>query len=416
MPSYIPPPAPIAAPATPDYMGAATKQGQQNLQAGQQTTQISNPNIINPYGSQTVTYDASGVPTVNQSLSTAGQSQLNAANTLGAAGIDRISQMTAPDLTSYQFSGVDPFSMGNAPEIRQIDTSKLQKVGPLTTEGLFDLSPINTQNLYQRTTMPTAAGQSAVAEAMRQREAPRFERARSSAENDLLVRGFNPGTQGYDARMDELSRAENDFNLGLTALSGQEQSRLFNLEGALRGEGLGEQLAQTGSEQAVRGQLFGERGSIANFEKSLRDQGLNEQQVAAQVAQATRAQALSEAIAKAQAQETARAREVQEAITGRQLPIQEYAMIQDALQPAMPQFQQFTGANVDAAPVFDATTQQGLFDLSRYGTQADEALARYGIEAEQVMARNQRKANESASKRQGWIDLASSIAGFAGGK
>lgn len=416
MPSYIPPPAPIAAPVTPDYQGAATKQGQQNLQAGQQTTQISNPNIVNPYGSQTVTYDANGVPTVNQSLSAAGQSQLNAANTLGASGIDRIAQMTAPDLGSYQFSGVDPFSMGNAPEIGQIDTSKLQKVGPLTTEGLFDLSPIDTQNLYQRTTMPTVAGQSTVAEAMRQREAPRFERARSSAENDLLVRGFNPGTQGYDARMDELSRAENDFNLGLTALSGQEQSRLFNLEGALRGEGLGEQLAQTGSEQAVRGQLFGERGNIANFEKSLRDQGLNEQQVAAQVAQATRAQALSEALARSQVQEKARSREVSEAITGRQLPIQEYAAIQSALQPTMPQFQQYTGANVDAAPVFDATTQQGLFDLSKYGTQVDENLARYGIDAEQVMARNQRKANESASKRQGWIDLAGSLAGFAGGR
>jgi len=397
MPTYIPPP------ATPNYQGAAQQQGAANLQAGQQTTQISNPNIVNPYGSQTVTYGPDGQPTVNQSLSGAGQDRLNAANSLGADGISRIAEMTSPSLTSYNFSGVDKFDMSGAPQIRGIDTGALPEVSALNTEGLFDLSPINTGNLYQRQTMPTVEGQSAVAEALRQREAPRLERTRSAAENDLLVRGFNPGTQGYDARMDDVSRAENDFNLGLTALSGQEQSRLFNMEGALRGEGLGEQLAQTGSEQSVRGQLFGERSSISNFEKSLRDQGLNEQQVRAQVDQMARQQALSEQMAKLSSQETARGREVSEAITGRTLPIQEYAAIQQAVNPTMPQFQQFTGANVNAAPVFDATTQQGLFDLSKYG-----------IDAEQVMARNQRKSDESASKRQGWMDLAGSIAGYAG--
>jgi len=293
--------------------------------------------------------------------------------------------------------------MSGAPQTQGINTGALPQVSALNTQGLFDLSPIDTSSLYQRQTMPTVAGQSAVAEALRQREAPRLAQTRSAAENDLLVRGFNPGTQGYTARMDDVSRAENDFNLGLAALSGQEQSRLFNMEGALRGEGLGEQLAQTGSEQSVRGQLFGERGTISNFEKSLRDQGLNEQQVRAQVDQMIRSQTLAEQVAKLSSQETARGREVSEAITGRQLPIQEYAAIQQAVNPTLPQFQQFTGANVNAAPLFDATTQQGLFDLSAYG-----------INAEQVMARNQRKADESASKRQGWMDLAGSIAGYAG--
>lgn len=387
----------------PNYQAAATQQGQANLQAGQQTTQISNPNIVNPYGSQTVTYGPDGTPTVTQSLSQAGQDRLTAANSLGQDGITRIAEMTAPALSSYNFSGVDRFDMSGVPQTRAVDLNALPQVTALSSGGLFDIAPINTANLTARQTMPTTQGQSMVAEALRQREAPRFERTASQAENDLLVRGFNPGTQGYDARMDEIRRAENDFNLGLAALSGQEQSRLFDMESGLRSQELNEMLSGQSSAQSARGQLFGERESISNFEKSLRDQGLNEQQVRAQVDNMIRQQALAEQVAKIGTQEQARGREVSEAITGRQLPIQEYAAIQEAVNPAMPQFQQFQGATVNAAPVFDATTQQGLFDLSKYG-----------IDVERAIARDQRKAQESASKRQGWTDLFSSIAGYAG--
>lgn len=390
-------PAPIQAP---NYQAAANAQGQQNLTAAQNTTKISNPNINNPYGSQTVTYAADGTPTVNQQLSGAGQDQLNSLNSLSADGITRIAEMTNPSLTSYNFSGVDKFDMSGAPQIRGTNLEALPEVSNLSSEGLFDLSPINTSSLYERQTMPTTDNQSMVAEALRQREQPRFDRAKSQAENDLLVRGFNPGTEGYNARMDDVNRAENDFNLGLTALSGQEQSRLFDMESQLRGQGLNEQQAQSQSEQSVRGQLFGERSDISNFEKSLRDQGLNEQQVQAQVDQMIRQQALVEQMAKIQSQETARGREVGEAITGRQLPIQEYAMMQDAINPTTPNFQQFSGANVDAAPTYDAARDQGLFDLSRYG-----------IQNQAYTTDQARKSQESASKRQGWTDLITSFLG-----
>lgn len=388
-------PTPISAP---NYQGAANAQGVQNLNAATNTTKISNPNVINPYGSQTITYGADGTPTVNQQLSATGQDRLNSLNSLSADGISRIAEMTNPSLTSYKFSDVDKFDMSGTPEIRGINLGALPEVSKLTSDGLFDLSPINTSNLYERQTMPTVGGQSMVAEALRQREKPRFDQARSQSENDLLLRGFNPGTEGYDNRMDEVNRAENDFNLGLTALSGQEQSRLFDMESTMRSMGLNEQQAQSQSEQSVRGQLFGERSDISNFEKSLRDQGLNEQQVQAQVDQMIRQQALAEQMAKIQSQSDARNSEINEAIIGRQLPIQEYAAMQQAINPTMPNFQQFSGANVDAAPTYEATRDQGLFDLSKYG-----------IQNSAYTSDQARKAQESASKRQGWTDLITSF-------
>lgn len=45
-----------APPPPPDYTGAAIAQGQANLESARTTARLSNPNIVTPFGSQTVTY------------------------------------------------------------------------------------------------------------------------------------------------------------------------------------------------------------------------------------------------------------------------------------------------------------------------------------------------------------------------
>ena len=45
-----------APPATPNYEAAAKAQGEANLDATKAGAQMNNPNIINPYGTQTVTW------------------------------------------------------------------------------------------------------------------------------------------------------------------------------------------------------------------------------------------------------------------------------------------------------------------------------------------------------------------------
>jgi hypothetical protein len=354
----------------PDYQGAATQQGQANVNAAQQTTQLSNPNVQTPFGSQTVTYGPDGKPTVTQQLSPDQQ------NVYSGVMNNLTSSLSRP-LSSYDFRAVTPLNTGALPANGQIDLNGLPAVNPLTSQGLFDINPIDTSTLAQRTVAPTVGGFNQVADALRAREAPRFERTREQNQNELLVRGFNPGTEGYNAQMDEVNRAENDFNLGLLDKAGNEQSRLFGMESDLRSQGLGEQMAQSQSGQSVRGQLFGERSNIANFEKSLRDQGLNEQQVKAAVDQENRRMALAEQLAEFTTTTTSRNRQVDEAIKSRAQPMQEY----QSLISTMPQFQQFAGANVNAAPVFDAATNQGLFDLNRYGTQLQGELGTRQIDA-----------------------------------
>jgi hypothetical protein len=53
----------VAAPATPDYAGAAREQGAANVESARASAKLSNPNIYGPLGTQTVTY---GTPAFDQ--------------------------------------------------------------------------------------------------------------------------------------------------------------------------------------------------------------------------------------------------------------------------------------------------------------------------------------------------------------
>ena len=57
-----------APPPPPDYAGAAAAQGAANVDAAKVQGRINNPNVINPYGTQTVTWDGD-TPTLTQTLS-----------------------------------------------------------------------------------------------------------------------------------------------------------------------------------------------------------------------------------------------------------------------------------------------------------------------------------------------------------
>jgi hypothetical protein len=195
-PTKYPTPIPIA----PNYQSAASLQGQANLGAARESVVLSNPDVMNPYGSQTVSLGPDGRPVVNQSLSPEMQQRLNALNTILPGMSDQIATI-----------------MGNKP-------------GWMVT---------------QQVDAPTVGGVSSLADALRQREQPRMDRTRKQQEAQLLAQGFNPGTEAWNARMDDLNRAENDFNLGLIERAGQEQSRLFDLQSGLRGQ-------QTYEEQLLR--------------------------------------------------------------------------------------------------------------------------------------------------------------------
>jgi hypothetical protein len=278
---------PTPIPASPNYELAAQQQGEANLNAAKGTVALSNPNQINPFGSQTYTIGPDGRPVQTQQFSADQQQRLFDLNSILPSITNNIKEQTAKPISSYDF----------------------QKV--LNPEDV-SLKPI--------TTDITAGGVNTISDALRAREQPRMDRARQQKEAQLLTRGFNPGTEGWNEAMDDLSRSENDFNLGLVAQSGQEQSRLFDLQSRAR-------LQDQGESQAV-------------FDSQMRK----------------------------------REAEIGEQVTARTLPIQEYGALVNAMTPQMPQFNQYTGATVEANPIFDATAQKGLFDLGRYGTSVQGEL------------------------------------------
>lgn len=195
-------------PTAPNYGAAAQDQAHSNLVSALQTAAISNPNVNTPYGGQTVTWggDINGAnqPTVNQWLSPAEQEKLDYSN--------RISS----NLLNTAETGIDRVRRG--------------------FENPFDMSSVQPY-----TVSPDIAGREAVTQGLIDREEPRFQRADDQRRNDLLIRGFNPGTEAFTESNDEFSRARNDFDLAAIQAGGAEQSRIAGLESGRRAQDIQEQ-------------------------------------------------------------------------------------------------------------------------------------------------------------------------------
>lgn len=315
---------PTPIPTSPNYEAAANQQGQANLDAARGTIALSNPNQNTPYGSQTYTIGPDGRPVQTQSLSPELQQRFSDLNSI------------LPSLTNTIRNNA---SQG-------LNTNGLQSIMNLDNIDLPDVMDLNNISLPERQTQTGVQGQSAVAEALRAREQPRLDRKRQQLEAQLLTRGFNPGTEGWNEAVDDFSRSENDFNLGLTALSGQEQSRLFNLDTENRN-----------TRRAELNDLFGAQSQ-------------------------NRAARVNELSTLFGAQSANRANQLNERLLSSTLPIQQYQQLIQAMQPQLPQFNQYTGATVEANPIFNATAQKGLFDLGRYGTSIQGELGTRGIDSQ----------------------------------
>lgn len=109
----------VSTPAVPDYTAAAKEQGIQNQQAALQSATLSNPNMITPYGNQSVSYSQ---PTFNE----AGYNKALQDYQTGLSGVDKNAFMRtgggggdAGDSSSYfDQSGYDAAikNLGSAPD------------------------------------------------------------------------------------------------------------------------------------------------------------------------------------------------------------------------------------------------------------------------------------------------------------
>jgi len=213
-----------AAPAAPDYVGAAKQQGVENVETARVQARLNNPNTYTPYGTQLVSYDGDQA-TIRQTLNPQAQKTLEE------------QQNTQYQLASLSGKGANlasnvldkPFAFGGPDVQTSLDLSNVAK-------------------------MPVNAGTTAQ-EAIMSRLEPSLAKNRVSTETQLINQGLRPGTEAYDNAIQLLGQQENDARTQ-AALQGINVDMGANLQGynqALTGAQFGNTAQQQALAQAIQG-------------------------------------------------------------------------------------------------------------------------------------------------------------------
>jgi len=185
-----------SAPPAPDYAAAATAQGAANVDAARTSSKMSNPNITNPYGTQTVQYGVNGDPDqaqVTQTLSPTQQKLFDQNN--------QISQ-----------------DYGNLAQGAMANVAK-QNIG----------SPLDMTNIPAQAVAGQQGWQNAY-DAITQRNQPFMDRQEAMQKTQLANQGLAPDSAAYKNAMMDLSQQQNNFNLGAQAQATDQQQAQFGMD------------------------------------------------------------------------------------------------------------------------------------------------------------------------------------------
>ncbi len=398
-----------APPPAPDYQAAATAQGQANLKAGLQTAGISNPNIISPYGNQTVTWDMSNpdmpTPTITQTLTPDAQAALNAQQRvqrefadLGSQGIGNAQKILGTPF-NYQGPGIQTsfdqgpgvkygpkmgeYGMAQGVDLSQfgqnqgIDERIYGQAGGINADryglarGELDLSNI--------AAMPVNAGMTGQ-QAIMQRLAPQMQRQREGLRTQLINQGFRPGTEAFNRAMEQQGQQENDMftqaalqGIGLDMSANQQGFGQAATSLGLYNQGVAQNFGQGLSAQQLKNASIAQNLQGGLAAQQMRNDALNANIANAMQAQAMRnaasAQQFNQNLQGAQFANTASEQDLARALQLRNQPINEINALMEGSQIQNPQFQGYTGAGVNAAPIYQAAQDQGNYAMGLYGQQ-----------------------------------------------
>ena len=397
----------VATPPVPDYMALAKQQGQENLKASEASSRLSNPNMITPFGTQTVSYSN---PTFDQSGFDTALARYNAGNidrnqyyqTGGGSG-DSGTDYTYFDQAGYDAAqkkrGAAPtredFMTGGAPTVTQtlnpeaqatIDAQqrvqrRLAELGgtamnnvqntlstpfvPTSTDIKKDFGGYgevpNAANFMAKTNVPLQYGidTSGVAampinagttaqDLILQRLNPTLEAGDVSFRQQLANQGLAPGTEAYDKAFRNREMSKNDL-YNQAALQG------INLDMAARNQSVNELLGLG---------TFGNQAQLAGA-------GLYNQAMGQNFGQGITGQSLgyNQALNKAQFQNTAQQQQLAQDLALRSQPLQELAAIMGGSQIQLPQFSGYQPVNVAAAPTYNAAQSQYQGQLGQANAQ-----------------------------------------------
>lgn len=399
----------VSTPPVPDYMAAAKEQGKQNLEAAQAGSRLSNPNMITPFGTQTITY---GAPTFDQARYDADLAAYNQKagkinrkdfyQTGGGAGdsgsdysyfdqaaYDKALKAagSAPDKSAYTTVGTPTVTQTlNANAQAALDAQqrvqrRLAELGgtamdnvqatlsqpfvPTSTEiqkdfGGYGAVP-NAADYMAKTevplqysidtsgavAMPINAGTTAQ-DLILQRLNPTIQAGDVSFRQQLANQGLTPGTEAYDKAFRNREMSKNDL-YNQAALQG------INLDLAARQQNVNELLGL---------------GNFAN-QAQLAGAGLYNQAMGQNFGQGIQGQSLgyNQALNKAQFQNTAQQQQLAQDLALRSQPLQELAAIMGGSQIQLPQFSGYQPVNVAASPTFNATQAQYQGQLAQANAQ-----------------------------------------------
>jgi hypothetical protein len=405
-------------PPVPDYLAAAKEQGKQNIDAAQTSSRLSNPNMVTPYGTQTVSY---GAPTFdetrfNTDLANYQQNTKNInRNSFYQTGTsDDGSQYkyfddagyqaalkgagTAPDRSAYTSVGTPTVTQTLTPtaqatlDAQQRVQQRLAQLGgtamdnvqavlsqpfvPTTTEIKHDFGGYkdvpNAANFMAKTdvplqygidtsgvaAMPINAGTTAQ-DLILQRLNPTIQAGDVSFRQQLANQGLAPGTEAYDKALRNREMSKNDL-YNQAALQG------INLDMSARNQSVNEllNLGTFGNQAQLAGAGLYNTAMGQNFNQGITDQSLG----------------YNQSLGKAQFQNTAQQQQLAQDLALRSQPLQELAAIMGGSQIQLPQFSGYQPVNVAASPTFNATQAQYQGQLANTNAQnASNAQAMQGL-------------------------------------
>lgn len=404
-------------PPAPDYVGAAKAQGAANLQAAIASGMINNPNVYNPYGNQSVTWDyqyktdkngnplkgpqniISATPTITQTLSPEQQALYNKGlvtkgNLADAsiAGSNTIKGLLGKNLS---FAGMP---QANAPGALNYNAPSYRGIGAYNAPVYRDIGEFNGGPQYQSINAPkdrvldtSQKRRNDVLNAMMTRVNTDTAGQRDNARSELIAAGIRPGTAAYAAQMDQIDRQYNDARNQAILSSGQEASRDFAMDQGSRQQ----EMADYGQKYDANAQDYGLRrdASVQNYgirqDANLQNfntrqnaaaqnfgirQGQNTQDFGIQQNAAAQNFGIRQG-ANAQnfeMQQAARKQAIAELLAQRQTPLNEISAMMSGTQvnnPFAGGLGYQAGAGVQAAPIANGIAQQGQSAQNLYNQQ-----------------------------------------------
>lgn len=210
------------APEPPNYVGAAQAQGQSNIQAALTQGKVNNPNVVNPYGSQEVTWNGEQ-PTITQTLSPEEQAKLDQSyktqGILGKAGTATANQIAT--------NAGSPLNFSNAPALQTSAPSRMMgtNLTPFQSEDArMNTKKLDSSNIYNQR----------VIDAMMSRVNTDIGRQKEDTNSTLIAQGLRPGTAAYNNAMDMINRQQNDAEQQAILAGGAEAQRSLGMDIAAR--------------------------------------------------------------------------------------------------------------------------------------------------------------------------------------